>query len=446
MEKLSSRCALHKPILLSYPPYFTIQQHIECNRRGLNIKLINVSFPENVIDRYWLNAAVPVNDLKIYSYTNLKISPISFDGSVFDELRALTLSNIEIVNEQHQKIRIAVPPIEDMAINDSRFTFKGICNNFRDSLRHLQVQDLQNGNPMVVTGNITLKALEIVHFRHNSFRDSIHRQIFQNMRSVKKLIMTNCNIEYIWYNAFHYLGANTEHIDLRHNKMTRLTSGIFNVFLHKQGVMKILLDDNPWLCDCTEITDIFERLPCLEQKSNKCLSDLKGNSRPSTVVPSVADAEKPKQHRKMESEQRSTGAPVKETKPLSTIPATTTENTPGPTIESSTEPTPTPTRIDEDKLEDELEDEHDEKLKHDVPLKKDGHRPLYEGPRRQEDRLRHAERLRHRYEHFGFEDEFDDHFMDRYEDRLERRMSRLHRTGENDDEDEIDNGSCRTKY
>lgn len=388
-----------------------------------------------------MNAAVPVNDLKIYSYTNLRITTKSFDGTVFDELRGLTLSNVEIVDEQTKKVRISVPPSEEMATNDARFTFKGICNNFRDTLRSLQVQDLQNNNPMAVTGNVTFKTLEMVYFRHNSFRDSIHRYVFFNMKSLKKLTMSNCNIEYIWNDAFHYLGANTEYIDLSHNKMTRLTSGIFNVFLHKQGKMRILLDDNPWLCDCTDITDIFERIPCLEQSSNKCFYPPTENNKPKNV--GAVDVQL------TEAEQNQQSVTVSSS-PVTPAEATS-EVTPGPTLESTTEPTPTPTPIvekkAEDKLEDELEDEQEDRLKREETLKNEERRKNDEEQRLQEDRLRekerlrHEERLRYRYENRymdGFGDEFDDHFMDRYEDRLERRMSRLHHNADNDDDDDDD--------
>lgn len=387
---------------------------------------------------------MPVNELKIYSYTNLRITTKSFDGTVFDELRALTLSNVEVVDELNKRVRISVPPSEEMATNDSRFTFKGICNNFRDELRSLQVQDLQNNNPMAVTGNVTFKRLEMVHFRHNSFRDSIHRYVFYNMKSVKKLTMANCNIEYIWNDAFHYLSTNTEYIDLTNNKMTRLTSGIFNVFLHKDRQMRILLDGNPWLCDCTDITDIFERIPCLEKSSNKCLYPSTESNRPKNVGAVEGQVGETEQN------QQSVTVSASPTTPAEA----TSEVTSGPTLESTTEPTPTPTptveKRAEDKLEDELEDEQEERLKREETLKKEEHLKRGEEQRVQEDRLRekerlrHEERLRYRYENRymdGFGDEFDDHFMDRYEDRFERRMSRLHHNADSgDDDDDLDDG------
>lgn len=239
----------------------------------MNIKLINVSFPQNTIESYWLNVAVPVNVLKIYSNTNLKIKPKSFDGTVFDELRSLTLSNVEVVNENGQKVRIAIPPSDAMIVNDTKYTFRGICQNFHNSLRSIQVQNLHNNNPIAVIGNASLKSLEMFHFRYNNFRDSIHKQTFVHLRALKKLILNNCNIEYIWSDAFYFLNYNTEYIDLSHNKLTRLTPGLFDIFYYKRDRMRIVLDENPWVCDCTEHIEMFDRIQCLEQKTSKCSSD-----------------------------------------------------------------------------------------------------------------------------------------------------------------------------
>lgn len=225
------------------------------------------------MESYWLNVAVAVNSLKIYSNTILKIKPRAFVGTVFDDLRSLTLSNVELVNEYGQKIRIAIPPAESTNANETKYTSRGICSYFKDSLNVLQVQNLQNNNPMVVYGNASFKRLEILHFRHNNFRDSIHKQTFANMRSLKRLMLTNCNIEYIWTDAFFFLNYNTELIDLSYNKMTRLTPGLFDFFYFKQDKIKIVLAENPWVCDCTEHVLIFERIQCLEQKTSKCLSD-----------------------------------------------------------------------------------------------------------------------------------------------------------------------------
>lgn len=215
----------------------------------------------------WLNAAILIEALAIYSNTTLTISPLSFDGLPFRDLRTLTLSNVDVVQQNGDSLRLAVPSA-DVATTNNKNTFIGICENFRGTLRELEVQFLHNNNPMAVIGNVTLTSLEIVYFRHSRFRDSIHGAIFEKMPALKSMRLPNNNIRHIWPKAFDAVSSSLTYLDLRNNLLNRVTPGLFDAFTALS--LNLIFDGNPWHCDCSQYVKGFDQLPCLQQDANMC--------------------------------------------------------------------------------------------------------------------------------------------------------------------------------
>lgn len=175
----------------------------------------------------------------------------SFIGNQFKRLKFLQLNNVTVPQTQDMSKSLAMPDA-------------GVLTSFHSVLTSLILRNAAISQISAAIGHIRLHELRTLDLSHNPIQNTLNRFSFANVTGLRRLYLADCMIEYIAADTFHFLRRNIELLDLSSNRLQMLPSGFHESMLPKKEGLSIIFDKNPWICNCENATDTYEKILCHE--------------------------------------------------------------------------------------------------------------------------------------------------------------------------------------
>lgn len=197
--------------------------------------------------------------LKIFGGSFSTIEDYSFHNDSFANLKELELINLGQLTHLTKYVFFGLAAIETLAMRNLnlRQIDAGIMEPFQYKLTSLQFSEMRNTiDPRNVTGDIFISPT-IVDLGFNTFPDLLCYESFKGLKSVQSLFLRSSNIEFLPADTFQAIYRSIKLIHLNGNRLMNVPVGLFNNIIQIEGI-KVHLEDNPWLCDCSSMIEFRE--------------------------------------------------------------------------------------------------------------------------------------------------------------------------------------------
>lgn len=195
----------------------------------------------------WFNLTV------MYSYpTELSLKENAFAESAFENIKWLSFINVHIFEIGHRAFA-NLYNVQYLILKDSLVqSFScGSLDTIAKTLLSFEYAELYNHSRSIqdITGHTDLYELIDITI-HANLSNTLNASTFIGLTRVYSLILADCQIEYIFPNAFDPIVRTIGIIDLTHNKLKRFSSELLQPFIDNFSRSVFRFDANPWHCDC----------------------------------------------------------------------------------------------------------------------------------------------------------------------------------------------------
>lgn len=228
-----------------------------CTTYGLSLVLLNTNFESSQIQFIALQSNESRYDCYkltiMYSYpTDLGLMENAFVGSAFEYIKHLSFINVHISEIGYSAFN-NLYSVEHLILKDSfvqSFSY-GSLDFIAKTLKYFEYAELytQSRNIQNITGHTNLYKLTDITI-HANLSSTLNSSTFTGLTKVYSLILADCQIEYIFPNAFDPIVHTIGIIDLTHNKLKRFSSELLQPFIDNFSRSVFRFDANPWHCDC----------------------------------------------------------------------------------------------------------------------------------------------------------------------------------------------------
>lgn len=98
-------------------------------------------------------------------------------------------------------------------------------------------------------GGIALPTLETLHITDTAVNVLRYRSLF-GLQNVTTIFFKNCGLVSIEERTFDHISKTLSKLNLEGNRLVTLPNSIFDALLQSNTVASLLMDQNPWVCDC----------------------------------------------------------------------------------------------------------------------------------------------------------------------------------------------------
>lgn len=227
---------------------------IQCPREGQisSLKLKNCYFGGKLKSSWLQLIEISIITLIFEDCPLNSIEQNAFSSLAFQETKHLEIINASVGKLQKGIFRnlnnLVSLTIRDNLIQEAEFN---LLENIADTLEIIEL-DRSIWDEKVVN-NITnasqLLKVELLSMQGNNI-SFLSSDIFRDFPNLLSIYLDSSQIKNIHVDAFQSL-TSIKQIFLSHNALTTLEENIFNTIILKNPNVRIMLNDNPWNCNCT---------------------------------------------------------------------------------------------------------------------------------------------------------------------------------------------------
>lgn len=183
--------------------------------------------------------------------TEVSLKANAFAATLFQGIELLTLDNIYTQLIRHDVFAHVTTLMHFTITRSNILKFEyGSMAGFGQTLIRLEYDNPQVPRDIVdITGSSTMVRLTEVVISAN-LADIINNTTFVGLTFVNTLILAKCQITSIGANSFDSIASTIRKLDLSDNQLITLPDKIFEQIKNYALDRAILLDGNPWHCDC----------------------------------------------------------------------------------------------------------------------------------------------------------------------------------------------------
>lgn len=228
-------------------------QRATCHENGLDLKLENIEYPNNVVAADFFTAVVKVNTLTLilnyFKTEKIAIDAFNNDGLKFIKKLVISYAKYEPIKSGtfNGLVNLEVLEIEGWGLGVIE---TGVLDALNATLKEFSLKESITSTEILIdglTGAGALNKLEKVTFKYN-LKTSITRDSFTGLTNVRTLYLSGCQIETIGWGSFDSLNF-LEVLQLKDNKLATIPDGFFSNILIRNRT-QIFLEGNRFLCDC----------------------------------------------------------------------------------------------------------------------------------------------------------------------------------------------------
>ncbi|XP_058834184.1 uncharacterized protein LOC131691640 [Topomyia yanbarensis] len=212
----------------------------------------NLFVEDERISNSWLDLDVDINidQLELKASQIIEIAPGSFDAGCLYGTSTLTLDSLQITRlEGYTFIGLSQLKVLNLKNLPLKVVEPYVLGPMVFSLTRLTVDGCLNlVSPAPFTGSLKLHNLATVSFENNVFENVISSDSFAMLPKLTNLYLRNSRINSLPKGVIESINATVKLINLERNKLKTLDEGVFDSVLDKS--VKILLNGNPFVCDC----------------------------------------------------------------------------------------------------------------------------------------------------------------------------------------------------
>lgn len=178
------------------------------------------------------------------------IEPDTFNDRQYDQLTDLRFGKLQI-KELVANTFSGLTVLEYLELRE--LPIEVVSPNILDPLARQLKTLLLYGNlvpidPHKFTGSVNLVNLESLAMQNNNIGDTINKKTFKNLPKLINLTFNDNNITNLTNDAFDSIGRQLRVMRLDGNSLKTVPKGLLSRIKSKQ--FRILLERNPWNCDC----------------------------------------------------------------------------------------------------------------------------------------------------------------------------------------------------
>ncbi|CAK1581685.1 unnamed protein product [Parnassius mnemosyne] len=224
----------------------------ESNCKTIFLILKNPMFVNSILPLNWLSdMRSNIRTVSVIGGNLNQIPPHAFMSPFATNVRSLFLEDITITSWVPETF-IGLSNLKELFIKNCKLLniHYSALRTIDDTLKTLDIKATNIWNPTNVTGTADLIKLTTVDFSKNDFLDVLDESSFYELQNCKILYLNSCKITSIGNGTFDRL-MNLQILFLNNNHIYQVPEGLFNVLLSLEHKPRINLQDNPWICQCS---------------------------------------------------------------------------------------------------------------------------------------------------------------------------------------------------
>lgn len=219
------------------------------------MKIINTTFPHNIIPSYWFTETVRIIEAIIEDNSTRDIEPNAFYTPAFSKAMLLNLHMpLEILRNDSLN---GLPRLRQLTLLRTKLYVveTKLCNSALLSSLAVYDSDFKPTRIVTLLNAFSIrpdKTYSIKIERNNLFR-KITKDLFSKFTNLSSLMLQQNKISEIESGSFNAFGKTLKTISLRENLLKTLPDHLFpqEFLVDRSRILKYLaLQPNPWHCDC----------------------------------------------------------------------------------------------------------------------------------------------------------------------------------------------------